>query len=91
MLAQSCHGVIEFCLLYPELTKEYHDISNYICILSVKSEDKLLELYNKALQKNVRVSVFREPDINNEMTCIVLEPGMLSKKLCSNLKLALSG
>lgn len=90
MLAQSCHAVIEFCLLYPELTKEYHDISNYICVLSIKSEGDLLKLYNKALQKNVRVSCFREPDINNEMTAVVLEPSMISKKLCSNLPLALS-
>jgi hypothetical protein len=35
--------------------------------------------------------VFREPDINNEITAIAVEPSEKSRKLCSNLPLALKG
>ena len=89
-MAQACHGVSVFCLEHLETSKDWFEISNYICILAAKSENHLLELYNKAQKKCVRVSVFREPDINNEVTCIVLEPSLVSKKICSNLRLALS-
>lgn len=40
---------------------------------------------------NIKFSVFREPDINEEITAITLEPGMKSKKICKGLTLALSG
>lgn len=37
----------------------------------------------------IKLSVFREPDIDNQITAIALEPGTQTKKLCSNIKLAL--
>lgn len=85
--AQLVHGAIEWVLLYPELTKDWHNISNYVTILAVENESKLLDLIDKARNKNIRFSVFKEPDQDNAITCIVLEPGIYSKKLCSNIQL----
>ena len=68
-----------------------HD-SNYICCLSVQNEQELQNLIEKALRNNIRFSVFKEPDIEDQVTAIALEPGQKTKKtkkLCSNLKLAL--
>jgi len=40
-----------------------------------------------AITKNITISVFREPDINNEITAIALEPCDDSTRLTSGLKL----
>jgi hypothetical protein len=41
------------------------------------------------MEQGIRFSVFKEPDIDNQITAIALEPGSKSKKICSNLSLAL--
>ncbi len=65
------------------------DISNYIAILNIENEEKLIKLIGWAQIKNIKFSIFRESDLDNQITAVTLEPGELSKKLCSNLKLAL--
>jgi hypothetical protein len=87
---QSLHALQEFGIQYPEVTKEWYIKSNYLGLLSVKSEQDLLVLAGKASTKGVRISVFKEPDIGNEVTAIALEPSPVSKKLCARLPLALS-
>lgn len=88
-LAQACHVTFQFAREYPQLTISWMDISNYIAILQVENEAKLHELIEKASSRAVVLSIFKEPDMNNEITAIALEPGEKSKKLCSNFKLAL--
>lgn len=65
-------------------------MSNYICCLSAKNEQHIYSIMDNCINNNIKFSIFREPDLNNEITAIALEPGQLSKKLCSNLRLALS-
>jgi len=50
----------------------------------------LVKLIEEASEKGLKFSVFREPDIDNQITSVAIEPGNKSKKLCSRLKLALS-
>lgn len=64
--------------------------SNYIVVLCIENEYKLLQLMQKADYQDILYSIFKEPDIDNQVTAITLEPGEKSKKLCKNLKLALS-
>jgi len=89
MLAQSCHCAIQFFMEHTELATEWYNKSNYIAVLEIKNEPAIHELLEKASSKQIRFSIFREPDINDEITAIVLEPGDKSRKLCANLPLAL--
>lgn len=88
-LAQSCHATFSFSQEYPEETKTWMIESNYIAILNCLNEFELVFLIEKAKEMNIKVSVFREPDIENQITAIALEPGVRTKELCKNLKLAL--
>lgn len=43
----------------------------------------------KAKDRGLQVSIFREPDLNYEITAIALEPSEEANKLTSSLSLAL--
>lgn len=88
-LAQAVHAAFTFATVHPDITKEWINISNYICILEIDNEPELVKLWEKAVKEDIAASRFIEPDFNNSLTAIALEPGIKSKKLCSNLKLAL--
>lgn len=75
---------------YPEIDKEWYTKSNYLCLLSVKDEQALLFLTQKLEHDNVKFSIFKEPDIGNQITAIAVEPGIKSKRICCRLSLALS-
>ncbi|KKN65754.1 hypothetical protein LCGC14_0478930 [marine sediment metagenome] len=77
----------EFFLKHPEITKSWHDNSNYIAVLAVENEEGLVKILKKAKTRGVRYSYFREPDMDNQLTAIVLEPGLDSKRLSSHIKL----
>ena len=86
---QSCHALRQFACDYPDLDQRWFERSNYLAVLSVKDEQSLLHLIDKASKRNIKYSIFFEPDLKYEITAIALEPGKESKKLCSGLRLAL--
>lgn len=88
-LAQACHCCFEFSKQFPALTNNWMTNSNYLAILAVKNEDDLIRLIHRLEQKQVRFAVFREPDFNNEITAVAVEPSPISKKLTSSIPLAL--
>lgn len=83
------HAAIQFAMEHPEINKDWFTNSNYLGFLSVTNEYELHQLIEKALLHGIKISIFREPDIGNQITAIALAPGSKSKKLCSNLPLAL--
>lgn len=87
---QSGHAAIQYVFEHPECAKNWFENSNYLGFLSVTNEQELISLAERAAEKDIKFSVFREPDIDNQITAIALEPGNKSKKLCCSLKLALS-
>lgn len=87
---QGQHALAEFMITFPGTAKEWHENSNYLGFLSIPNEASLIELADRAVRKDLRVAWFREPDLDNQVTAIAIEPGSKSKKLCSRLKLALS-
>lgn len=86
---QSIHAGIQFVFEHPEYAKCWYENSNYLGFLSVENEQELNQLIERARSQEIKFSIFREPDVDNQITAIALEPGNKSKKLCSNLKLAL--
>lgn len=86
---QSCHALRQFTAEHPEIDRRWFERSNYLAVLSVRNEQELLNLIDKASQKGIKYSIFFEPDLKYEITAIALEPGKESKKLCGKLRLAL--
>lgn len=90
MSTQAMHSAIQWQHEHPECAKDWYINSNYLCFLSVANEQELISLIEVLKNTDIKYSVFKEPDINNEVTSIAIAPGNKSKKLCSKLKLALS-
>jgi hypothetical protein len=86
---QSIHAAIQFGFDHPEVSQEWFHNSNYLGFLSVANEEELERLIERARAHDIKFSIFREPDIEDQITAIALEPGLKSKKICSNLPLAL--
>jgi hypothetical protein len=86
---QAAHAAVQFGFEHPEIHFEWYSNSNYLGFLSVENEAELIDLIDKCNELNIKLSVFREPDIDNQITAICLEPGFKSKKICRNIKLAL--
>ena len=89
MAVQAMHAAIQFQHDHPEFATVWFKRSNYLGFLSVNSEEELQNLIKKASDQEIPISIFREPDIDNQITAIALAPGTPSKKLCSQLPLAL--
>lgn len=85
---QGIHVAIQFIMEH-EVAREWYENSNYLCFLAVRNENHLKELIDKAREKNIPISIFREEDLNDEITAIALSPCKQSKKLCQKLSLAL--
>jgi peptidyl-tRNA hydrolase len=86
---QAGHAAIDFQHRLPEISKKWWTHSNYLVYLAVKNEHQLQLLLNKAESKAITHTAFREPDLNNSLTAIALEPCDETRRLVSNLPLAL--
>lgn len=86
--AQLVHAAYIFQKEYPNIQDVWYNISNYVALLSCENEKFLRDLISKAQSKNIKYSAFTEPDLNDSLTSIVLEPCEESSKMCSSLQLA---
>lgn len=84
---QSIHAAINFTFEHPDRAGPWFRNSNYLVLLEVENENKLKHLIRRCQQLNLAYSVFREPDIGNEITALAIEPSKVSRKLVSNLPL----
>jgi len=60
-----------------------------LAILSIENEEELLKLISKLEKSKIKFSVFKEPDICDEITSICIEPSEKSRKATSSLPLLL--
>lgn len=86
--AQLVHAAYSFQKEYSNIQDVWYNISNYIALLSCENEQSLKDLISKANAKDIKYSAFTEPDLNDSLTSIVLEPCEEASKICSNLPLA---
>ena len=88
-LVQTAHAVADFSIRFPDITKNWNSISNYMACLSAKDEQDLRALADKLDSRGIPYHAFREPDIDDQVTAIAIAPGEQSRKLTSNYPLAL--
>ena len=86
---QATHAAIEFIFEHPEIAHDWYKISKYIVQLSVNNQEELLELSDKLSWKGILFSEFREPDLDNELTAIALEPSEKARRVVSSMPLML--
>lgn len=86
---QSAHSALQFAVAYPQLTKEWNEISNYLVCLAVKDIQELKGLIKNVENSKLRFSTFIEPDLGNEITAIVIEPSKETQRLVSTYPLML--
>lgn len=67
---QISHSLIQYHYEHPVLSSEWYNNSKYLVFLSVESEKDLLDLALKFESEGIPYSMFREPDINNQVTSI---------------------
>ncbi len=84
---QAAHAAIDFQHQHPVEAKEWQTKSNYLVLATVADESELIRLITKAILTGIKHTVFREPDINNEITAIAFEPSDASRRLTSSCPL----
>ncbi len=80
---QNCHAISSFMVEHPKAFMEWTTTSNTLALLAVPNETELMKLMDKAQERGILGSGFREPDMGNQLTAIALEPA--AKRLCRGL------
>ncbi len=88
-LVQVSHSIADFAHSFPDIFSKWKQNSNSIVSLSVKNEEDLINLTHLLKIKNINFVAFNEPDINNQLTSICIEPSLSAKKITSSLPLSL--
>ena len=71
MLAQACHAAVGFIVGYPDIAREWHGVSNNLVVLVADDIPSwAAQLHAAALA----VTVFHEPDLEDAMTALAVEP-----------------
>jgi len=89
-LPQAIHSVVNYIFSYPEDARIWHNNLDYLVVLNIDNEEDLIKLMNKAEELNIKFSAYREQDLDWQYTAVTFETGKITKKLCQNLKLAMS-
>lgn len=87
-VAQAVHGFRQFVADHPEIEKEWFENSNTIVILQARDEAHICTLADRAEMYGVPKAIFREPDLHDQATCLVLAPTPPTRKICRDLPLA---
>ena len=86
-VAQSCHALRLFVDEHPEVDQAWYRSSNNLVVLQSSSKEELAKLAYELTKAGVEVSLFREPDLGDELTAVAVSP--TGAKYLSNLPLAL--
>ncbi len=84
---QSTHAAIDFIFEHQSRAGPWHRDSNYLVQLVVENEEALKQLIKKLAKAELAITIFREPDIGNQITAIAIEPHEETQRICRNLPL----
>lgn len=85
---QAAHALADFAVEHPALFAEWHK-HNYLVFLSAADEQALVGIFDRALSLGVRVTAFREPDMDDALTAVCLAPSQDTRRITSGLPLLL--
>lgn len=85
---QAAHALQAYNIEYADQARAWYERSNYLALLSVPDEAALRRLLTRARERGLSAAPFHEPDRDNEMTALALEPS--GRRLVSGLPLALT-
>lgn len=86
--AQLVHGMASFAAEHPDAFASWREEgSNTVVCLEVKGLPHLEGMLAEATKMELALSSFREPDLDDALTCVVLAPSSRAKKLCRILPL----
>jgi hypothetical protein len=80
--------VANFAIEHPDIFKHWQKTSNTLVVLGAKNLDELVSIIKKIETENIKHTIFREPDILNEITAVCVEPSEKTKKILSRFSLA---
>ncbi len=92
--AQLVHGMATFAREYPSTFEDWERTSNIVVCLTAPDEEALRALWHRAEEMSeateigLAIARFYEPDLGDELTCVVLEPVDAFQELCRGLPLA---
>lgn len=72
---------------WPTITRDWFTRSNYLICVRALDEFALADLAAAAGAEGIAMTIVREPDLQNEITAVALEPGDVARRLCANLPL----
>jgi hypothetical protein len=81
------HAAFHFSVDWPATTLNWVDGSNYLVVVSVSDELSLAELAARAIEEDIACTIVREPDLDDAITAVALEPGVIARRLCAQFPL----
>jgi peptidyl-tRNA hydrolase len=88
-LAQAVHGALEVAKAEPHIVAEWLTASNYLVILSAHDVEELQALRTRLLAGRLTVHDVTEPDLDGELTALVVLPHPEARRYLSPFPLAL--
>lgn len=85
--AQVAHALRQFVQEHAQIEREWFAKSNTLVLVKVPDEVALSRLLEHAKCLRIAVSSFREPDLDDEVTALALQPCSATKRLTRNLPL----
>jgi len=86
-IAQSGHALVAFQHEHAAAYEQWHRESNNLVCLSAPSKEELAKLAYDLTVRGIEVSMFREPDLDDELTAVAVGPA--GGRALSSLPLAL--
>ena len=87
--AQAVHAAFHFSFDWPAMALAWVRDSNFLVVVAVPDEETLAQLAGRAVEEGIARTIVREPDLDNSITAVALEPGAEARRLCAELPLAL--